>query len=128
MMSRSLGTPRLHFVTQLPREDGCGVAVLQMLSGRSYNEIAQTIAWRDRAVHHMTWDLMLPALEASGFQVGELQNTDLWSNVAGLAVVHVQPDHFVIYDATTGNFFDPGKPTGPSREPTTRPLSFVSLL
>lgn len=128
MSVRSLGTSRLHFITQLPRDDGCGVAVLQMLTGKSYQEIARTVAWRDPAVHHMTWNLMLPALEASGFQVGELQSTDLWSDVAGVAVVHVQPDHFVIYDANTGDFFDPGKPTGPSREPASRPLSFVSIL
>lgn len=127
MSDRSPGRSRLHFVTQLPRDDGCGVAVLQMLTGNSYHEIAQTIPWRDPAVHHMTWDLMLPALEASGFQVGELQKTDLWSDVVGLAVVHVQPDHFIIYDANTGDFFDPGKPTGPSRKPTTQPRSFVSI-
>ena len=128
MSDMSRGAPRINFVTQLPRDDGCGVAVVQMLTGNSYHEIAQTIPWRDPAVHHMTWDLMLPALEASGFQVGELQKTDLWSNVAGLAVVHVQPDHFIIYDANTGEFFDPGKSTGPSREPRTQPLSFVSIL
>ena len=128
MSDNSLGTPRLRFVTQLPRDDGCGVAVLQMLTGKSYNDIAQTVAWRDPAVHHMAWDLMLPALQASGFQVSELQQTDLWSDVAGVAVVHVQPDHFVIYDATTGEFYDPGKPTGPSGEPAAQPLSFVSII
>ena len=128
MSDMSRGAPRINFVTQLPRDDGCGVAVLQMLTGNSYHEIARTIPWRDSAVHHMTWDLMLPALEASGFQVGEFQKTDLWSNVAGLAVVHVQPDHFIIYNANTGDFFDPGKSTGPSREPSTQPLSFVSIL
>ena len=127
MSNADPATSRFPFVTQLPRYDGCGVAVLQMLTGKSYAELAAAIAWRDPAIHHMTWDLMRRALADSGMQFGAVREAKSWSDVEGVSVVHVQPDHFTLYDASTGEIYDPGKAEGPSREKTSVPLSFLPV-
>jgi hypothetical protein len=52
---------RPKFVTQCPRDDGCGVFVLQMLTGKPYDQIASMIDWGDQTNHYTTWKELLGA-------------------------------------------------------------------
>lgn len=43
-----------------------------------------------------------------GWHTGGLRETKNWADVQGVAVVHVEGDHFILYDADNGIFYDPG--------------------
>lgn len=119
---------RLPFITQLPRQDGCGGVVLQMLTGRSYAEIADMIGWRDDAVHYSRWEDAIGVLKTLGWTLGAPKTCTRWGEVEGLAVAHVRDDHFMIYDADNGLFYDPGEAEGPSPVSERIPMSFLTVI
>ncbi|WP_203568287.1 hypothetical protein [Aestuariimicrobium ganziense] len=121
-----MNTP-LTFVTQLPRDDGCGVVVLQMLSGRTYDEIAAIIDWPIPGVHYSTWTEIMAGLDALGIAHGEVMPAETWDEVTGLAVVHVQPDHFILVDLDRGLFYDPGQEAGPQTSSEAVPRSWLPV-
>lgn len=45
----------------------------------------------------------------------------------GVAVVHVEGDHFILYDADDGIFYDPGQWEGPDLETQLVPLSCLCV-
>ena len=132
MRSRALTRPasdkaRFQFITQRPRDDGCGVFVLQMLTGRPYNQLAGMIDWGVRTNHYTTWKDLCGVLVALGWDIGELRQAGSWDDIPGVAVVHVEGDHFILYDADNGAFYDPGQSKGPDRESRLIPLSYLAV-
>lgn len=119
--------PRFPFVTQLPRDDGCGVVVLQMLTGKSYDALAAMIGWDRGAVHYSTWKELTGVLSALGWDIGEPRPATSWGEISGVAVVHVEPDHFMLYDAGSATFYDPGQLTGPQSQSALIPMSYLSV-
>lgn len=60
---------RFPFHTQCPRDDGCGVFVLQMLTGMSYDDVAAMIDWGDKSAHYTTWNDLCGVLAEIGLSV-----------------------------------------------------------
>lgn len=115
------------FLTQRPREDGCGVVVLQMLTGKTYGEIAGMITWDDETIHRSTWGTIVGVLGKLGWRFGGPAAVNQWDEVCGVAVVHVLDDHFMLYDADQKVFYDPWEWQGPSSQSARVPLSFMSV-
>ena len=120
-------TPLFQFVTQRPRDDGCGVFVLQMLTGRPYDQLADMIDWGVRTNHYTTWKELRGVLVGLGWDIGELRQARSWDDISGVAVVHVEGDHFILYDADNGAFYDPGQLEGPDRDSSLIPVSYLSV-
>ncbi|WP_245456117.1 hypothetical protein [Rhizobium leguminosarum] len=118
---------RFKFVTQCPRDDGCGVFVLQMLTGKPYDQIASMIDWGVQTNHYTTWKELRDVLTELGWRTGGLRKADSWGDVRGVAVVHVEGDHFILYDADNGVFYDPGQPDGPDLHSRLVPMSYIAV-
>ncbi|WP_259671959.1 hypothetical protein [Rhizobium sp. NZLR8] len=118
---------RFQFVTQRPRDDGCGVFVLQMLTGRPYGQLAGMIDWGAQTNHYTTWKELSCVLSEMGWRIGEVRKVESWSDVIGVAVVHVEGDHFILYDADNGIFYDPGQWEGPDLDTQLVPLSYLPV-
>lgn len=116
---------RFQFVTQRPRDDGCGVFVLQMLTGKTYEQIAAMIDWGVQKNHYTTWKELAGVLTELGWSIGEPHKVNNWSDVSGLAVVHVEVDHFMLYD--NGIFYDPGQWEGPDLDSDSIPISYLPV-
>lgn len=59
---------------QCPRDGGCGVFALQMLTGKPYDQIASMIDWGVQTNHYTTWkELRSVALGTApgGAEVGQ---------------------------------------------------------
>ena len=119
--------PHLQFFTQRPREDGCGVVTLQMLTGRPYDELAALFDWTGKAVRQTTWSELRSVLAGLGWQLGEITAVASWDEIGDLAIVHVMDDHFMLYDGRGGIFYDPWEWEGPQQTSNRVPLSFVAV-
>ena len=119
--------PHLQFITQRPREDGCGVVTLQMLTGQSYDEIAALFDWSGKTHHQTNWSDLRPVLASFGWQLGEIKAAAGWDDISDLAIVHVMDDHFMLYDGRSGVFYDPWEWEGPQQTSSRVPLSFVTV-
>jgi hypothetical protein len=113
--------------TQIPRDDGCGVFVLQMLTGMAYEDLANKIDWGDRAVHYTTWVDLCFVLRGLGIAVEDPIGARNWGTIDGIAIVHVEPDHFVLYDAEQGLFYDPAEQQGPTTTTALIPSSYLPI-
>ena len=120
-------TPKLEFATQRPREDGCGVVTLQMLTGKHYDDIAAMFAWTGKAHHQTTWSDLRPVLIALGWHISEVVAASSWEEIKTLAIVHVMDDHFMLYDGKTSLFYDPWEWEGPQHTSDRVPLSFATV-
>ena len=120
-------TPKLEFATQRPREDGCGVVTLQMLTGKPYDDIAAMFDWTGKAHHQTTWSDLRPVLTALGWHVSEVVAASSWDGIKTLAIVHVMDDHFMLYDGQSGLFYDPWEWEGPQHTSDRVPLSFATV-
>ncbi|MGO7031602.1 hypothetical protein ACCS91_30730 [Rhizobium ruizarguesonis] len=118
---------RFNFVTQCPRDDGCGVFVLQMLTGKPYDQLAGMIDWGVQTNHYTTWKELRGVLTALGWQTGGLRKAESWGDVCGVAVVHVEGDHFILYDGDNGVFYDPGQPDGPDLQSGLVPMNYLPV-
>ncbi|MGO4134735.1 hypothetical protein ACEQ6A_09260 [Rhizobium brockwellii] len=118
---------RFPFYTQRPRDDGCGVFVLQMLTGMSYDEVAAMIDWGDESAHYTTWNDLCGVLAEIGLSVEAPIKTSRWSDIQGVAIVHVQGDHFMLYDAENGLFYDPAEMEGPRVASDRVPTSYLTV-
>lgn len=116
---------RYEFVTQLPRDDGCGVCVLQMLTGKSYDQIACMIDWGVQTSHYTTWKELQGVLVDLGWNIGQVRKAQSWGDIAGPAIVHVEGDHFILYDGDEGVFYDPGLQQGPHLTTRLVPLTYL---
>ena len=116
---------RFQFVTQVPRDDGCGVFVLQMLTGKPYDLLARMIDWGDQTNHYTTWVELRAVLKQLGWRTSELLRSTEWAEIKGIAIVHVEGDHFVLFDADNGVFYDPGLTDGPQVTTSHTPLSHL---
>lgn len=119
--------PHLTFQTQLPRDDGCGVVVLSMLTGKPYGEVAAMIDWKGKVYHHTSWPDLRGVLAGLGWQMGEITPVTFWNEVHGMAIVHVMPDHFMLFDEDSGLYYDPGQAEGPQHMSMLQPLCFVTV-
>ncbi len=126
-MSRATAKPRFQFVTQLPRDDGCGVFVLQMLTDKRYDALADMIDWGVQTNHYTTWNELTGVLTALGWDIDGPRSAKSWSDISGVAVVNVEGDHFILYDADNGAFYDPGRPSGPDRASDLIPVTYLSV-
>lgn len=90
MLLRQPGQARFPFHSQLPRDDGCGVRVLQMLTGMTYDQVAAMVDWGDRSVHYTRWDDVCRVLRSLGWPIGAPIRTSEWSDIQGVAVVHAR--------------------------------------
>jgi hypothetical protein len=115
------------FVTQLPRDDGCGVVVLQMLSGQPYEQLAGMIDWGRQTNHYMTWGQLFDVLVKLRLNIGESRVATSWADIDGVAVVHLQGDHYILCDADNAVFYDPGLAVGPDTESSLIPMSYFSV-
>jgi hypothetical protein len=120
-------SPDLQFITQRPRDDGCGVVVLSMLTGKPYDAVAALIDWKGQPHHHTTWKELRGVLSELGWQLGDINAAAGWDDIHGLAIVHVMDDHFMLYDEGSGLFYDPWEYKGPQHESHRMPLSFVTV-
>jgi hypothetical protein len=118
---------RFEFVTQRPRDDGCGMFVLRMLTGKAYDDIAAMIDWDGQSHHYTTWKELCGVLGALGWRVDELRGAASWGDISGVAVVHVEGDHFILYDAENAVFYDPGQLDGPAIDSRLIPVSFLRV-
>lgn len=118
---------RFQYVSQHPRDDGCGVFVLQMLTGMAYDQIATMIDWGKQENHYTTWKELRGVLTALGWQIGEVRKADSWDDIHSLSVVHVQEDHFLLYDADNVIFYDPGQLEGPDIKSSSIPISYLPV-
>ncbi len=118
---------RFPFHSQLPRDDGCGVRVLQMLTGMTYDQVAAMVDWGDRSVHYTRWDDVCRVLRSLGWSIGTPIRTSDWSDIQGVAVVHVDGDHFLLYDSVNRLFYDPGEPEGPAVVTSHTPTSYLTV-
>ncbi|UJW87770.1 hypothetical protein IM737_11375 [Devosia sp. SL43] len=98
-----------------------------MLTGKSYDALAGMIGWAPEDVHYSTWKELTGVLSALGWDIGEPRKAAGWSDVSGLSVVHVEPDHFMLYDAENGDFYDPAQLSGPERESSLVPMSYLTV-
>ncbi|WP_244487089.1 hypothetical protein [Devosia sp. Leaf420] len=119
---------RLPFITQRPSDGGCGLYVLQMLTGKPFDDLVAMVDWRDRGSLHMTWAEMNKVLADLGLPHDVPHAVNTWDDVEGLAIVHVADDHFMLYDADNQVFYDPWEWTGPSTQSTRLPFSFVHVM
>lgn len=123
----AVAEPHLQFITQRPREDGCGVVTLQMLTGRPYEEIADLFDWTGKTQHQTNWSELRPVLAGLDWQLGEITAAAGWDDIRSLAIVHVMDDHFMLYDGCSGVFYDPWEWEGPQQMSNRVPLSFVTV-
>lgn len=118
---------RFSFLSQRPRDDGCGVVVLQMLTSMAYDDVARRVPWGDRTVHYMTWVDICTVLQSLGWAIEKPIEVVGWSEIEGVAIVHVEPDHFILYDADEGLFYDPAAAEGPADIVDLTPLSYLKV-
>ncbi len=118
---------RFAFHTQLPRDDGCGIRVLQMLTGIPYDRLAAMVDWGDRSVHYMRWEDVRSVLTRLGWPIGAAAEAHDWREIQGVAIVHVEGDHFILYDADNGLFYDPGVLNGPDVATQHVPISHLPV-
>lgn len=118
---------RFIFSTQLPRDDGCGLVVAQMLTGRPYEEIAALVDWGSRPDHYMSWETVCDLLAKLDLKLGDSAEATRWSEIHGLAFVHVEPDHYILYDADNQVFYDPGLAEGPDTETSLVPMEYYPV-
>lgn len=118
---------RFQFVTQLPRDDGCGVVVLQILTGQPYDKLAGMVDWGSQTNHYMTGSQLFGVLVKLGLNIGESRAATSWADIGGVAVVHVQGDHYILYDADNTVFYDPGLAVGPNTASSLIPMSYFSV-
>ncbi len=50
-----------------------------------------------------------------------------WGDIEGVALVHVKPDHFVLYDAENHVFYDPAQLAGPDTDSDCLPISYLTV-
>ncbi|MDP9762480.1 MULTISPECIES: hypothetical protein [Agrobacterium] len=74
---------RFAFHTQCPRDDGCGVFVLQMLTGMSYDDVAAMIDWGDKSAHYTSWNDLCGVLAEIGWSIEVPIKTSRWSDIQG---------------------------------------------
>lgn len=98
-----------------------------MLTGLSYDEVAGLVSWGDRKVHYMTWADICTVLEILGRRIAKPTEVSSWDDVSGVAIVHVEPDHFILYDSEEGLFYDPAAPRGPAQITSLVPLSYLRV-
>lgn len=126
-MSHSEPSFALNFITQRPREDGCGGVVLQMLTELPFDEIMRRIGWGETDLRRSTWDDLLRILSEEGWEVGTPVECTSWDEVKGIAIVHVHDDHFMLYDADSGVFYDPFEFEGPQSSTKRIPMRYLSV-
>ncbi len=119
---------RFSFLSQRPRDDGCGIVVLQMLTNMTYDDIAHRVSWGDRTVHYMTWVDICAVLRGLGWAIEKPIAIDGWAEIEGIAIVHVKPDHFILYDADEGLFYDPAAEQGPVGFVDLTPMTYLKLV
>ena len=98
-----------------------------MLTGKPYDQLAGMIDWGAQANHYTTWKDLCGVLVALGWDIGELRQATSWDDIRGVAVVHVEGDHFILYDADNGAFYDPGQLEGPDLDSQLIPMSYLSV-
>lgn len=117
----------LRFITQRPREDGCGGVVLQMLTERPFDEIMARIGWGENDLRRSTWDDLIRILGEDGWQFGTPVECTSWDEVRGIAIVHVHDDHFMLYDADNAVFYDPFEFEGPQATSKRIPMRYLTV-
>jgi len=125
--SSTPGNTRFPFLTQRPRDDGCGAFVLQMLTGRSYEQIAMMIGWQDGELHRSTWQNLGDVLSMIGWTFEAPRQVQTWDEIEGIAIVHVRQDHFLLYDAENQLIYDPAEREGPSITSNRIPMSSMAV-
>lgn len=118
---------RFAFHTQLPRGDGCGVRALQMLTGQTYDHLASLVDWGDRSVHYMRWADITGVLDSLGVDYERPRPAGTWGEIEGIAIVHVEGDHFVFYDGAYALVYDPGEASGPTTSTRHVPMSALAI-
>jgi hypothetical protein len=118
---------RLPFFTQQPRDDGCGLFSLQMLTGLPFRTLENMIDWTGRPTRYMTWDDLIVILRELGWRFTQPMPATDWREIRDLALVHVEPDHFMVYDEDARMFYDPAQQQGPSTHTEQVPMSFLSV-
>jgi hypothetical protein len=118
---------RFPFFSQRPGEDACGAFVLQMLTGRRFDEVAALFNWAEGDLRRAEWANVIDALKALGWEIAEPRPASNWADVQTLAIVHVKPDHFMLYDGEAGVFYDPWEWQGPQAETSREPLTFLPV-
>lgn len=121
------GAIRLPFLTQRPREDGCGLFVLQMLTGKPFEQLVGMIDWGTKTIYQTGWSDLTGVLAGFGWRFDGPHGINTWDEVTGLAIVHVLDDHFMLYDADQAVFYDPWEFTGPSIDTVRHPLSYLRV-
>jgi hypothetical protein len=117
----------LTFITQRPREDGCGAVVLQMLTAETYDSIATRIGWREGDLRRSTWADLIRILTGLGWEVGVPIPTDSWQEITSLSIVNVKEDHFMLFDGENGLFYDPWEFEGPQQVTTRVPNAYLPV-
>lgn len=116
---------RFHFCTQDPRTDGCGIVVLKILTDERYEDIVRLVWPQGAVIHHTTWADLMGVLAALGWALGSPITTNSWTNIKGVAIVHVRPDHFVLYDGVNRLIYDPAERQGPQTSTELMPTSYL---
>jgi hypothetical protein len=98
-----------------------------MLTGMSYDEVAAMIDWGDKSAHYTTWNDLCGVLAEIGVPIEAPIKTSRWSDIQGVAIVHVQRDHFMLYDAENGLFYDPAEMEGPGVASDRVPTSYLTV-
>jgi hypothetical protein len=126
-MSNSEPSFALNFITQRPREDGCGGVVLQMLTELPFDDIMRRIGWGENDLRRSTWDDLTRILGELGWEFGEPVECTDFSEVQGIAIVHVHDDHFMLYDAENAIFYDPFEFEGPQTTSERIPMRYLTV-
>jgi len=66
-------------------------------------------------------------MRSLGWPIGTPIRTSDWSDIQGVAVVHVDEDHFLLYDSVSRLFYDPGEPEWPAVVTSHTPTSYLTV-
>jgi hypothetical protein len=126
-MTRYITPGSIGFITQRPREDGCGCVTLQMLTGKTYAELAPHFGWSVEDLRRTDWANLRDVLYAIGWQLSPVTPVTGWDEILDLAIVHVMEDHFMLYDGRSMTFYDPWELEGPQKVTNRVPMSFATV-
>lgn len=126
-MPQDTSAPALRFLTQRPREDGCGAVTVQMLTGKADEDIAPLFGWQADELRRTDWTNLRRVLSALDWQLGDIAPVSGWDEINDLAIVHVRDDHFMLYDGQNGLFYDPWEWQGPQQTSSRVPMTFAKV-
>lgn len=117
----------LQFLTQRPREDGCGAVTVQMLTGKAYDELIPLFGWQGEELRRTDWTNLRQVLTSLHWQLGDITPVSSWDEINELAIVHVRDDHFMLYDGRSRLFYDPWEWEGPQQTSSRVPMTFAKV-